>query len=134
LKEALDKGEISPEGAFELLFESITTSKKIEIGRSKDPEATAGVEGTGDSLKERVVKSGVFEKAIESGERAMGVVTAIQRAAGRRGTDWRDVFGAGKKTKFVDYFNHVEPGLVRFRQGEDGDWYASQPDAANEEE
>ena len=132
LKETLDRGEISPEGAFELLFESITTSKKIEIGRSKDPEATAGVEGTGDSLKERVVKSGVFEKAIESGERTIHVVNAIQKAAGRG--SWRDVFGAGKETKFVDYFNQVEPGLVRFRQGEDGDWYASQPDAANEEE
>ena len=80
-----------------------------------------------------MVKSGVFEKAIESGERTIHVVNAIQKAAGR-GYNWRDVFGAGKETKFVDYFNHVEPGLVRFRQGEDGDWYASQPDAANEEE
>tara|TARA_B100000029_G_C17584072_1_gene960600 strand:- start:215 stop:2185 length:1971 start_codon:yes stop_codon:yes gene_type:complete len=118
LKEALDKGEVSPEKAFELLFDSITTSNIIEVG---------------GSLKERVVKSGVFERAIESGEKAILVVNAIQKEAGR-GREWRDVFGAERGIKFVDYFNHVEPGLVRFRQGEDGDWYATQPDAANEEE
>ena len=118
LKELLDKGEISPERAFELLFESITTTRK---------------EAKRIATKEMVIKSGVFEKVIKSGERAIGVATAIQNAAGR-GSKWRDVFGAKEGTKFVDYFNHVEPGLVRFRQREDGDWYASQPDAVNEEE
>jgi hypothetical protein len=128
LKESLDKGEISHEEAFEDLFEALNTTSKEKQQRDDSLKE----QQRDGSLKEMVVKSGVFEKAIESGDRVRHVGNAIGRAAGVR--SWRSVFGVGKRVKLADYFNHVEPGLVRFRQGEDGDWYASQPDAANEEE